>query len=114
MTSWQAPAPPTTSDDGEVCAADPRVIQNHAVGQLPCPSNPSPPSGWAYWKGSVSKFGVDLCVRMQKNTAQYPMGSFVQTIDNGHLIGARVEWHPVLGSNGKRGCFRGVNLMRKP
>jgi hypothetical protein len=41
------------------------------------------------------------------------MGSFVQTWLDGELVAARVEWHDFQGATGKRGCFRGVNLMQR-
>jgi hypothetical protein len=40
------------------------------------------------------------------------MGSFVQKRIGDKLVAARVEWHTVQGATGKRGCFRGVNLMK--
>jgi hypothetical protein len=108
--SWSPPTPPV--GNGEVNVIDPRVVQDHGIGQLPCPPNPDPPDGWEYWRGPVTKFGVDWCVGMLHAPALYPMGSFVQVYEQGQLYGARVEWHNIQGSTGKRGCFRGVNLMR--
>lgn len=50
---------------------------------------------------------------MLHDSAQYPIGSFVQEGLDGELVAARVEWHDFQGATGKRGCFRGVNLMQR-
>lgn len=94
---------------------DPRVVTNHRIGELPCPANPPPPDGWEYVKANHKnpKGALDLCVKMLYDPAHYPMGAFVQAHINGELVGARVEWHKEQGATGKRGCFRGVNLMQK-
>ena len=107
---WAPPLPP--SADEPVAAVDPRVDAAHTIGVLPCPHNPPPPVGWAYWKGAVPPAAGTLAARMLHGSAQYPMGSFVQTLLDGALIGARVEWHDLQGATGKTGCFRGVNLMK--
>jgi len=70
--------------------------------------------GWSYWKEKkIPSKAVQLTVDMLKDSRTYPMGSFVQMVIDGELIAARVEWHDIQGATGKRGCFRGVNLMRK-
>jgi hypothetical protein len=39
------------------------------------------------------------------------MGSFVQALVDGQLVGARVEWHNYQGKTGRHGCFRGTSLF---
>lgn len=107
---WVPPAPPT--DDELVIEVDPRVIQDHRVGVLPCPANPPPPVGWKYWKRSVRAGLVQLATEMLHDAQRFGMGAFVQSVIDGELIGARVEWHGLQGSTGQQGCFRGVNLMQ--
>src|ERR1700690_918090 len=109
---WTPPDPPTSSDDGEVDAVNPRVDATHSIGQLPVPANPPPPIGWIYWKGAVPAAAGTFAVKMLHDPATYPMGSFVQFFVGDELVGARVEWHNIQGATGKTGCFRGVNLMR--
>jgi hypothetical protein len=108
---WDPPTPPNSSESPLVNVVDPRVIQDHQVGVLPCPANPPPPVGWAYWIGPVLHEGGELAVKMLHDPKTFPMGSFVQMFVRGSLVGARVEWHNVQGATGKTGCFRGVNLM---
>jgi hypothetical protein len=107
---WQ---PPSAPDDGvdPVIAVDPRVNADHVIGVLPCPSNPPPPSGWAYWAEHVAPDEATFAATILHDPAQYPMGAFVQAVIGGRLVGARVEWHTLQGATGKTGCFRGVNLM---
>lgn len=107
--SWTAPALP----NGEelICAIDPRVATTHPKG-TPCPTNPPPPVGWRYWKGALPPGGAELAVRLLNGRQKYPMGSFVQARLGRAVVAARVEWHTVQGATGKKGCFRGVNLMR--
>jgi len=50
---------------------------------------------------------------MLHDPGMYPMGTFVRISVGGEIIGARVEWHDFQGATGKRGCFRGVNLLKK-
>jgi len=66
----------------ELVEVDPRVIQDHHVGQLPCPPNPAPPDGWRYWKGheAVPHALGELAKKVLHDATQYPMGAFVQTI----------------------------------
>jgi hypothetical protein len=96
-----------------VVETDPRIEQDHVAGQLPCPPNPPPPVGWKYWNHSVRASLVELATRLLHDAKTYPMGSFVQTWMDGELVAARVEWHDFQGASGKRGCFRGVNLMQR-
>jgi hypothetical protein len=107
--AWIPPAPPATP--GHVIAIDPRVITAHAVGQLPCPTNPPPPVGWSYWKGRVSSALVAFASSVEFAPAEFAMGSFVQSLIDGQLVAARVEWHDFQGATGKRGCFRGTSLF---
>lgn len=122
MTTKYVDWTPTPLEDyeaplAEVHQLDPRVEQHHSIGQLPCPPNPQPPIGWKYWKGIAPPNAVSLCVRMLGDSANYPMGSFVQALVHGlgpgEVIGARVEWHDTQGSTGIKGCFRGVNLFKR-
>jgi len=107
---WQPAEPPT--DEEPLVEIDPRVDSTHVVGTLPCPKNPPPPEGWAYWSGALPKGGGALATEILRDAERYPMGAFVQALLAGQLVGARVEWHDLQGATGKRGCFRGVNLMR--
>ncbi|HEY5955390.1 MAG TPA: hypothetical protein VIV60_02505 [Polyangiaceae bacterium] len=111
FSSWQPPAAPS---DGQsmVSALDPRVIRSHSVGVLPCPKNPPAPAGWQYWRGDLPVGGGEFAEEVLHDSTSYPMGTFVQKLLHGHLVGARVEWHDVKGKTGERGCFRGVNLMK--
>jgi peptidoglycan hydrolase-like protein with peptidoglycan-binding domain len=107
---WEAPAPP---GDGELFVVrDPRVITDHRIGVLPCPKNPPPPVGWAYWKGPVSAALAKLAVEVETDATRFPMSSFVQATRDGQRVAARVEWHDLKGKTGERGCFRGTNLFR--
>jgi peptidoglycan hydrolase-like protein with peptidoglycan-binding domain len=108
--AWDPPSPPKDVDT--VLTQDPRVITAHQPGQLPCPSNPPPPVGWAYWKGNVPHHVGDLANKVEYAPAKFPMGSFVQALIGGQLVAARVEWHDFQGATGKRGCFRGTSLFR--
>jgi len=98
----------------ELVDVDPRVIQGHQIGQLPCPPNPAPPDGWRYWKAreAVPHALGELAKKILRDAATYPMGAFVQTFHEQELVAARVEWHDVQGATNTKGCFRGVNLMR--
>lgn len=106
---WPAPAPPTGS--ALVLAHDPRVVTNHRAGDLPCPTNPPPPVGWAYWKGDVSSAISAFAVKVQSDPRAFPIGSFVQASIGGVLVAARVEWHNYQGRTGKTGCFQGTSLF---
>lgn len=110
--NWTPPDPPSSSDDDPIEDVDPRVNSTHTIGQLPVPINPPPPVGWIYWKGAVSAAAGAFAIKMLHDPVTYPMGSFVQFFAGDELIGARVEWHSFQGATGKKGCFRGVNLMR--
>ena len=99
---------------GVLSEVDPRVETNHVAGQMPVPPNPPPPEGWVYWKnqtvpGDLGKFANT----MLHDPGTFPMGSFVRIKSCGAVVGLRVEWHNYQGSTGKKGCFRGVNLLRK-
>lgn len=107
---WKPPPPP--NDRELLKEVDPRVDATHRIGVLPCPNNPPPPIGWVYWRDSVPALAGKLAADMLHDSAQYPMGCFVQTLIEGQLVGARVEWHDLQGASGKKGCFRGVNLMK--
>ena len=89
---------------------DERVVQDHAIGALPCPANPPPPEGWVYWAGAAGPALTQFAVGVLQH---YPMGTVVMDLVGGELIGARVEWHTVQGATGKTGCFKGVNLLRR-
>ena len=113
---WVPPDPPDASSAavgaaGYVTAIDPRVDAAHVIGVLPCPTNPSPPVGWAYWTSQLTVTANLGVFASSILNGKYPMGSFVQAIVDGQLVGARVEWHTEQGATGARGCFRGVNLM---
>lgn len=114
---WEA-----TASDAEIERAgmlnevDPRVDGRHINGVMPPPPNPPPPVGWAYWaRRRISASATRLASIMLHDAATFPMGSFVRVRDHDtqELIGYRVEWHDRQGATGKRGCFRGVNLMAK-
>lgn len=108
---WQPPPPP--ADDSPLQELDPRVNSTHLIGVLPCPKNPPPPVGWEYVKGNhFPPAAGKLAADMLHDAEHYPMGTFLQTLIDGELLGARVEWHDLQGLTGKSGCFRGVNLMR--
>ena len=110
---WVAPVPP--KDGEEHLDLDPRVITNHQIGALPCPSNPPPPQGWRYWHlhEHVPPALAALTLKMLNDSKTYPMGTFMQTRCADELVAARVEWHDFQGATGKVGCFRGVNLLRQ-
>ena len=108
--AWVPPPAPMTAVLQST--ADPRVITNHPLGQPPCPPNPPPPVGWAYWTGRVPALIVEFAVKVEGTPVQFPMGSFVQTLIDGQLVGARVEWHDFQGKTGKHGVFRGTSLFR--
>jgi hypothetical protein len=112
--SWAAPEPEVGSAD-ELIAIDLRVIVDHAIGQLPCPRNPAPPDGFRYWRlhEHVPPALGALSVKMLHDSTRYPMGAFVQIWHEQELVAARVEWHDVKGATGEKGCFRGVNLLRR-
>ncbi|HET7539040.1 MAG TPA: peptidoglycan-binding domain-containing protein [Polyangiaceae bacterium] len=107
---WEPPAPPTSA--GLQKTQDPRVITDHQVGQQPCPSNPPPPVGWAYWTGAVPELAGKFAVKVETTPGEFPMGSFVQALIDGRLVAARVEWHDFQGATGKHGVFRGTSLFR--
>lgn len=107
--TWEPPEPDPVA---EHIAIDPRVNAIHAVGVLPSPANPVPPGGWTYWKGRVSPALGAFASRILADSTKYPMGAFVQAMIEGERVAARVEWHDLQGATGRRGCFRGVNLMR--
>jgi hypothetical protein len=109
--AW-APGPDPDGDE-MVHEVDPRIDASHIERALPCPSNPGPPPGWSYWKGSVPHDCVALAVSMQADRVQFPMGTFARKRIDGDVVGFRVEWHAVQAMTGKRGAFRGVNLMRR-
>jgi hypothetical protein len=108
--AWQPPAAP--ADATFVIARDPRVVTNHKPGQLPAPKNPAPPVGFGYWQGNVTPGQQAFCSKVEGDPEQFPMGSFVQALIDGKLVGARVEWHTFQGKTGATGCFRGTNLLR--
>src|SRR6185369_2060219 len=108
--AWLAPE---LAGEDELISVDPRVVTNHVVGALPCPVNPRPPDGWKYWTGPVSSALGALASKILADPQRYPMGAFVQTFVAGERVAARVEWHDLQGATGKRGCFRGVNLLRE-
>jgi len=108
--AWQPPAPPTSAE--LQTTRDPRVVTDHLVGQKPCPPNPPPPVGWAYWTGSVPELAVKFAIKVESTPADFPMGSFVQALIDGRLVAARVEWHDFQGATGKHGVFRGTSLFR--
>jgi peptidoglycan hydrolase-like protein with peptidoglycan-binding domain len=108
--AWEPPAPPATA--GLQTTQDPRVITDHQVGQPPCPSNPPPPVGWAYWTGIVPDFAGKFAVKVETSPAEFPIGSFVQALIDDKLVAARVEWHDFQGATGKHGVFRGTSLFR--
>jgi hypothetical protein len=107
--AWTPPEPPADSDLFTI--QDPRVITNHKAGILPCPSNPPPPVGWAYWRGPVPAPLNELAAQIENDPVRFPMGSFVQAIRAGNRVAARVEWHDFQGRSGAHGCFRGTNLL---
>jgi len=111
--SWSAPEP--QPDAAEHLSLDPRIITDHKIGQLPCPLNPAPPEGWRYWHlhEHVPAALAALTLKMLNDSKTYPMGSFVQTRCADELVAARVEWHDIKGATGEKGCFRGVNLLRR-
>lgn len=117
FNSWETEAEDSLLLDGtvqDIMEVDPRVETNHSIGQLPVPPNPPPPVGWAYWKNQrVPSKAAELAAAMLRNPQKYPMGAFVRIMSLDRLVGLRVEWHNVQGATGKRGCFRGVNLMYK-
>jgi|GEM_PF-3297733 len=108
--AWVPPIAPTSAV--LETTRDPRVITNHNTGQLPCPPNPPPPVGWAYWSGGVPELCSKFAIRVETSPNEFPMGSFVQTLIDGKLVGARVEWHDFQGATGSHGVFRGTSLFR--
>jgi Putative peptidoglycan binding domain len=108
--AWAPPPPPTTAVLQKT--PDPRVITKHAVGVKPCPPNPPPPVGWAYWKGSVPDLAGKFAVKVETTPGDFPMGSFVQTLIDDKPVAARVEWHDYQGKTGAHGVFRGTSLFR--
>ncbi|RYZ09223.1 MAG: hypothetical protein EOO73_05540 [Myxococcales bacterium] len=111
---WLAPTPDEGSSE-ELIIMDPRMITAHRIGELPCPPNPPPPDGWRYWKPKEAVPAIlgTLAVKMRDDAQRYPMGAFTQVMHAGELVAARVEWHDMRGRDGAKGCFRGVNLMRR-
>jgi hypothetical protein len=108
---WTPPDPP---DPGAppVITADPRIQPSGiplGVG-LPCPSNPPPPAGWAYWTGGVTPALSVWAVQMRD---AHPIGTFIQAWIDGQLVGARIEYHDIVGATGATGCFKGLNLLRR-
>lgn len=108
--AWSPPPAPTTAV--LLTTPDPRMITHHAAGDPRCPPNPPPPVGWAYWSGAVPEPVAGLARKVEFTPAEFPMGSFVQTLVDGKLVGARVEWHDFQGATGKHGVFRGTSLFR--
>lgn len=108
--AWLPPSPPIVAE--WQTSRDPRVITNHALGQPPCPPNPPPPLGWAYWTGQVPALVERFAWKVEFTPADFPMGSFVQALIDGQLVSARVEWHDFQGATGKHGVFRGTSLFR--
>lgn len=112
--SWFPAMPVSLGEDEIVVAVDPRVAKGPFPVSAKPPVNPPPPTGWSYWKErQVPVEAMKLTLGMLHDAHEYPMGSFVQTVIEGELVAARVEWHNIQGATGKRGCFRGVNLMRR-
>lgn len=113
--AWE-PAEPESELDGHavIHEIDPRVNGAWPVGALPVPKNPPPPVGWEYWgKQAIPKQAIELSVTMLHAPSLYPMGTFARIKVGDQVIGARVEWHDTQGATGKKGCFRGVNLLHK-
>lgn len=104
-------APPTFSSlQYPIVTTDPGVDTTHLIGQLPCPTNPPPPDGFAIWTGSVSPA---VSAWSKHVLITYPMGTFVQDIVDGQLVAARVEWHTWRGATGETGiCIKGVTLFQ--
>lgn len=106
---WAPPPPPNGNALSQ--AIDPRVARDHRAGQLPTPRNPPPPVGWTVLQGSVTHAQQELATRIVNDGETFAMGSFVQAIIDGRLIGARVQWSELHGATGRRGSFRGVTLF---
>ncbi len=106
------PPPPPDSGAGPVVATDPRITPSGvALGVgLPCPGNPPPPAGWAYWTSPVTAALTAWAVQMRN---AYPIGTFIQAWVGGQLVGARIEYHSEQGATGATGCFKGLNLMQQ-
>jgi len=111
VDDWVPPEPANGADLFTV--ADPRVDTNHRIGQLPCPSNPPPPEGWAYWTGAVSAALTAFASEIENDAARFPLGSFVQAVRGDQRVAARVEWHTFKGRTGEQGCFRGTSLFHR-
>jgi len=103
-------APPLAVDTTLIQTLDPRVIKTHQAG-TPCPNNPPPPVGWAYWKGQVPGPLGELAKKVEFTPAEFPMGTFVQARVGGQLAAARVEWHNYQGATNTFGVFRGTSLF---
>jgi hypothetical protein len=112
---WFLEIPESDLDEtATIQEVDPRVDSTHQVGVLPVPANPPPPVGWEYWgKQPVPHAAASLANDMLHNPRSCPIGTFVRIKVDGVVIGARVEWHDTQGATGKKGCFRGVNLLCK-
>lgn len=106
--AWMPPPPPTGADP--VVAVDPGVDATHQVNVLPVPVNPPPPLGWSYRNDKKTPVTPDEQA-FTSGAHQYPIGTFVQKIIGGKLVGVRLEWHDRQGRTNKRGCFIGANLM---
>ncbi len=103
-------APPLAADATLIQTRDPRVITTHRAG-TPCPNNPPPPVGWAYWKGQVPAALGELAKKVEFTPAEFPMGTFVQAQVGGQRVAARVEWHNYQGATNTFGVFRGTSLF---
>ncbi|HEV8548546.1 MAG TPA: peptidoglycan-binding domain-containing protein, partial [Polyangiaceae bacterium] len=86
--AWAPPPKPEPGEDFVV--KDPRVITNHEAGVLPCPPNPPPPVGWAYWSGAVPAALSELAAEVERTPERFPMGSFVLAERGGQSVAARV------------------------
>jgi len=103
-------APPLAAGVTLSQTPDPRVIATHRPG-TPCPNNPPPPVGWAYWKGHVPGPLGELAKRVEFTPTEFPMGTFVQARFGDQLVAARVEWHNYQGATNTFGVFRGTSLF---
>jgi hypothetical protein len=111
VADWVPPEPAAGVDFFTV--QDPRVDVGHRIGQLPCPSNPPAPDGWAYWTGAVPAALTAFASEVENDDARFPLGCFVQAVRADQRVAARVEWHNFKGRTGEHGCFRGTSLFRR-
>jgi hypothetical protein len=89
---------------------DPGVDASHAIGALPCPTNPPPPPGMVYWTNQAAVTqDISAWAVQQLNTQ--PMGTIVEDLVDGTPVAGRIEWHTVQGATGLTGCFKGFSLL---